>query len=228
MSKTRDSGIKIWFWRRGDHTVPPEISHGPTWRGDVLIDLPNPSWGDPAAYFPLDPTLCNYNQYFNAHVMVFDLTFCVRDFLQWPSVFSRTRLRCAPSLPQGDWAGSTWGSSGCGTGTCENCECPLNYDGQFQNSSAPVCQWSTISPPLLARPIGKSIAYVYIPPYFRLPVVATSLRYKYLLPDALTVNKHHLFRRLFVFAIRSSTSIAQLRLSYQTAFELYGAQKGGE
>jgi len=96
MSKTRDSGIKIWFWRRGDHTVPPEISHGPTWRGGVLIDLPNPSWGDPAAYFPLDPGHCNYNQYFNAHVMVFDLTFC------------------------GDWAGKTWGSSGCGTGTCEN------------------------------------------------------------------------------------------------------------
>ena len=80
MSKTRDYGIRIWFWQRDDPTVPPEISHGASWRGDVLIDMPNPTWGEPAAYFPLDPSLCNYDQYFNAHAIVFDLTFCVRDF----------------------------------------------------------------------------------------------------------------------------------------------------
>jgi len=94
MSKTRDSGIKIWFWQRDDPAVPPEISHGASWPGDVLINMPNPTWGDPAAYFPLDPSHCNYDQYFNAHVMVFDLTFC------------------------GDWAGSNWGSAGCGAKAC--------------------------------------------------------------------------------------------------------------
>jgi hypothetical protein len=31
---------------------------------------------------------------------------------------------------QGDWAGNTWPSSGCGNSTCENCKRPLTYDGQ--------------------------------------------------------------------------------------------------
>ncbi|KAF8533824.1 concanavalin A-like lectin/glucanase domain-containing protein [Trichophaea hybrida] len=67
--------IKIWFFPRGQ--VP----------ADVYSAYPEPaSWGTPAAVFQGN---CNISQRFNAHKLVFNITFC------------------------GDWAANVWGSSGC-------------------------------------------------------------------------------------------------------------------
>jgi len=78
MLKSRDCGIQIWFWPRDSPDVPKEISDGGVFEGEPLF--PNPTWGAPAANFPLDPSSCGYDQFFDAHQMVFDLTFCVSDF----------------------------------------------------------------------------------------------------------------------------------------------------
>ncbi|KZP11625.1 glycoside hydrolase family 16 protein [Athelia psychrophila] len=53
---------------------------------------PDSTWGSPGATFPSDT--CDYASHFNAHQIIFDLTLC------------------------GDWAGSVFPSSGCGSGTC--------------------------------------------------------------------------------------------------------------
>ena len=93
MLKSRDCGIQIWFWPRNSPNTPLEILYGGLSQGEPLF--PNPTWGPPAADFPLDPSNCAYDQFFNAHQMVFDLTFCVRGDFVLPVlyVFSRTRLR---------------------------------------------------------------------------------------------------------------------------------------
>ncbi|KAI0308543.1 concanavalin A-like lectin/glucanase domain-containing protein, partial [Amylostereum chailletii] len=88
MSKTRDTGIQVWFWPRNSPHVPPEVR----WGAEIIV--PGVTWGTPAASFPLDQ--CKYDDHFDAHQIVFDLTFC------------------------GDWAGSAWASAGCGQGTCED------------------------------------------------------------------------------------------------------------
>ncbi|KAL4249522.1 Glycosyl Hydrolase Family 16 [Abortiporus biennis] len=74
VSRTRAKGVQIWFWSRNDPTVPNEVRD---------------------ASFPLQTDNCDYDAHFNAHILVFDLTFC------------------------GDWAGadSVYGSSGC-PGNC--------------------------------------------------------------------------------------------------------------
>ena len=41
-----------------------------------MLDL-DPSWGIPAANFPFLPNYCNYDEHFDAHQIIFDLTFCV-------------------------------------------------------------------------------------------------------------------------------------------------------
>jgi hypothetical protein len=118
ISRSRDNGIQIWFWQRNNPSVPPEIAHG---QGESLS--PNPTWGEPAADFPLDPNDCNYDQHFNAHMIIFDLTFCV-GVLYWFCTFFLTATEVLPS-PQGDWASSDWATSSCSSqGTCENCEYP--------------------------------------------------------------------------------------------------------
>ncbi|KAA1471764.1 hypothetical protein DENSPDRAFT_837832 [Dentipellis sp. KUC8613] len=89
MQKTRARGVQVWFWRRDDPNMPSEIRSG----SGVLAPI-NPGWGRPAATFGCES--CDYDQHFNAHQLVFDLTFC------------------------GDWAGSVWPNSGCGPSTCED------------------------------------------------------------------------------------------------------------
>jgi hypothetical protein len=74
MARSRDSGIKIWFWSRSDSSVPADVAQG----GETLS--PDSTWGKPAASFVVDPNHCNYDQYFDAHNIIFDLTFCVRAF----------------------------------------------------------------------------------------------------------------------------------------------------
>ncbi|KAH8982710.1 glycoside hydrolase family 16 protein, partial [Lactarius akahatsu] len=90
MYKGRDS-VKVWFFPRG-HDVPEVIRDGAQRRKLVYPDF---DWDVPAANFPFDSDQCDYEQHFDAHQIVFDLTFC------------------------GDWAGSAWSNSGCGTaGEC--------------------------------------------------------------------------------------------------------------
>jgi len=93
MSRSRDCGIQVWFWPRDCPNIPSEIARGGLFRGPLF---PDPAWGEPAADFPLDPDSCKYDQHFDAHQIIFDLTFC------------------------GDWAGNAWATSGCGIDTCEN------------------------------------------------------------------------------------------------------------
>lgn len=119
MLKSRDCGIQIWFWPRDSPDTPPEIAGG-AWKEEPLIANPLDTWGPPDANFPLDPNYCNYDQFFNAHQIVFDLTFCVRDFFIGLLVFpGMTEMF---SSPQGDWAGNVWASSGCGIDSCEHCK----------------------------------------------------------------------------------------------------------
>jgi len=94
VSKSRDSGIRLWFWPRNSPNIPSKIARGGVSNGEQIT--PDTTWGEPAANFPTDAGNCNYDQYFNVHKMIFDLTFC------------------------GDWAGSHWATSGCGSGTCED------------------------------------------------------------------------------------------------------------
>ncbi|KAI5118460.1 hypothetical protein M0805_006279 [Coniferiporia weirii] len=87
MKRTNADGAYVYFWARNDPSVPEEVKSG----GKTIN--PSDSWGEPEARFPTDT--CNWSQHFNAHNIIFDLTFC------------------------GDWAGSAFGSAGCG-GSCED------------------------------------------------------------------------------------------------------------
>lgn len=160
MSKSQSSGIQVWFWPRNSPDIPPEICEG----AEVLT--PNPTWGAPAANFPMYPNYCDYNSHFNAHIIVFDLTLCVSALFYSPSTFSlfpRAQLRRFP-FAQGDWAGAVWPTSGCGIDTCEDCKHQLAYDGQCRiHQLTHFRQMSTITRPPLARPTGRSIACVYTP-----------------------------------------------------------------
>ena len=73
MSRSRDCGIQVWFWPRHSPNIPPEVLYD-----SEPLD-PNSTWGEPAANFPMDPDYCNYDKYFDAHQIVFDLTLCVRN-----------------------------------------------------------------------------------------------------------------------------------------------------
>ena len=77
------SDIRVWFWPRNG-AVPSGIQSGAT-----AINTDN--WGTPAADFP--NTSCNYAQYFDAHHIIINLTFC------------------------GQWAGVVYSQDGC-LGTC--------------------------------------------------------------------------------------------------------------
>ncbi|KAF8901351.1 glycoside hydrolase family 16 protein [Gymnopilus junonius] len=80
------SHIKVWFWSRGDSSLPQDVLFGGA-------EIDPDSWGLPMAYFP--DTSCNMAEHFHEHSIIINLTFC------------------------GDWAGSTYGQSGCPS-TCED------------------------------------------------------------------------------------------------------------
>lgn len=82
-----DWGIRIYFWSRYDFTVPSEVSNP---RGRIR---PSFEWGFPEAVFPFTED-CSPD-HFNAHQIIFDLTFC------------------------GDFAGALYPTSGC-PGVCED------------------------------------------------------------------------------------------------------------
>ncbi|KAH9047156.1 concanavalin A-like lectin/glucanase domain-containing protein [Lactarius hengduanensis] len=87
----RDS-VKVWFYPR--HGYVPEVFRDGAPRGVPVY--PDTFWGPPVANFPFSPDLCDYEQHFAAHRIIFSSTFC------------------------GDWAGSLWPTSGCGEGTCND------------------------------------------------------------------------------------------------------------
>jgi hypothetical protein len=73
LARSKEYGIKVWFWQRADLLTPPDVRSG---EETVNPDL----WGTPTAYFPTEDN-CRYEEYFDAHRIIFDLTFCVRPFL---------------------------------------------------------------------------------------------------------------------------------------------------
>jgi hypothetical protein len=90
MSRSRDYGIRDWFWPRNSPNIPPELASGEPFLEEP--SFPTCSWGEPAAAFPIDPTHCDYDQHFNVHMIMFSMTFCVRDFSPVFQV-SRAQLR---------------------------------------------------------------------------------------------------------------------------------------
>ena len=70
MQRDDKSGIKVWFWARDD----PSLPHSLRWASpDLSVEK---EWGQPEASFSYGG--CDYPSHFDAHQMIFDLTFCVR------------------------------------------------------------------------------------------------------------------------------------------------------
>ncbi|EGN91804.1 glycoside hydrolase family 16 protein [Serpula lacrymans var. lacrymans S7.3] len=87
MQKDPEAGINVWFWPRNDISVPVDVR-------DSTVPFVGPTtWGSPQARFQTGQ-YCDYETHFDAHEIVFDLTFC------------------------GDWAGSVFPSSGCSPMSC--------------------------------------------------------------------------------------------------------------
>ncbi|KAJ7287593.1 glycoside hydrolase family 16 protein [Mycena rebaudengoi] len=87
VERSATCGVSIWFWSRNDPSVPIEVKDG------LSTVNPDPGmWGMPQASFPVDT--CDQSR-FDAHQVVFDLTFC------------------------GDWAGSAFSTAGCGPSSCQ-------------------------------------------------------------------------------------------------------------
>jgi hypothetical protein len=81
MRRARNLGVSVWFWGRNDPLVPREIS-------DCCQDLVTVQWRSPDADFPMHSDNCDYDQHFDAHQIIFDLTFCVsRQFERSNSIF---------------------------------------------------------------------------------------------------------------------------------------------
>jgi hypothetical protein len=59
--------MKIWFWQRGDPSVPPNVASGGS---TVTTD----GWPEPGAYFP--NTQCNLQEFFQEHNIIINLTLC--------------------------------------------------------------------------------------------------------------------------------------------------------
>lgn len=129
MRRTRADGVAVWFWPRGDANVPPEVRGVPMTEGagggllggivgsvagsGARVMEPNAVWGLPEAEFP--PNNCDAS-HFNAHMMIFDLTFCVC------RTFDLNLTLAHSYMFQGDWAGSIWPISGCALTSCATCE----------------------------------------------------------------------------------------------------------
>lgn len=147
--------VKIWFFPREKIEDVPEVICQGAPRGEPMF--PDASWGEPDANFPFYPQYCDYDQHFNAHMMVFDLTFCVSC-----PVSSSGSVQLADmylSFFKGDWAGNVWSTSGCGTGTCSDCKTIKFSRCRCSNSLIlHLPQLSTTTQVHSLRLTGKSIA----------------------------------------------------------------------
>ena len=111
LARSKEYGVKVWFWSRRSLFVPFDVREN-----REVVDPDH--WGQPTAYFPTGDN-CGYEEHFNAHMFIFDLTFCVRSFPH--SARRGSYLLCGS---QGDWAGSptVWPQSGCSPMSCNDCE----------------------------------------------------------------------------------------------------------
>ena len=138
-SRAFSPGVSIWFWARDDPRVPLEVrtpppnpafgsGYGAGYGFGVAPASMYPTawWGEPDAVFPLAADSCDYASHFDAHNFVFDLTFCVsRRAVAIPLTTvhaDRDMLHARRMRLQGDWAGTVYPTSGCGTGSCDDCE----------------------------------------------------------------------------------------------------------
>jgi hypothetical protein len=69
MQRSATEGVNVWFWSREDGSVPLSVKYG-----GERVDI-GPEWGLPEASFTFET--CSYNDHFDNHQIVFDLTFCV-------------------------------------------------------------------------------------------------------------------------------------------------------
>ncbi|KAF8558266.1 endo-beta-glucanase [Imleria badia] len=61
------SNIKVYFWPRGDHSVPPQV--------ELSYAVVEPAtWGTPAAAWSND--MCDFPSHFGPHNIIINLTFC--------------------------------------------------------------------------------------------------------------------------------------------------------
>ena len=129
--------MSIWFWARDDPRVPLEVrtpppnpvfgsgsGYGAGYGFGVTPASMYPTawWGEPDAVFPLAADNCDYGSHFDAHNFVFDLTFCVSGAPPDLMCLSLLGEYSHARLLQGDWAGTVYPTSGCGTGSCDDCE----------------------------------------------------------------------------------------------------------
>lgn len=68
MRRSTSDGIFMWFWGRDDPNVPDDVADE-----ERVIDTS--TWGEPEGVWAASG--CNVGQHFDAHEIVFDLTFCV-------------------------------------------------------------------------------------------------------------------------------------------------------
>ena len=162
--------VKIWFFPREKIEDVPEVVCQGAPRGEPMF--PDASWGEPDANFPFYPQYCDYDQHFNAHMMVFDLTFCVSC-----PVSSASSIQLADMYSfffKGDWAGNVWSTSGCGTGTCSDCKTIKIFRCRCSNSLVLLLpQLSTTTQVHLLRLTGKSIACGFTRPTGSIERVST-------------------------------------------------------
>ncbi|EJF65494.1 concanavalin A-like lectin/glucanase domain-containing protein [Dichomitus squalens] len=106
--RTKYEGVSVWFWNRWDPAVPWEVKLPPTTDlfGPARV-FPTALWGVPDAKFEFGSN-CDYEEHFDAHNLIFDLTFC------------------------GDWAGNTYATSGCPGTSCV--DYVNNNPAAFQNA----------------------------------------------------------------------------------------------
>lgn len=70
MKRMQASGVAVWFWGRNDWSMPASVRYP----SDAI--RPDVTWGLPDAIFPSSNN-CTFSDHFDAHQIVFDLTFCV-------------------------------------------------------------------------------------------------------------------------------------------------------
>jgi hypothetical protein len=70
MKRTVSEGVLIWFWERYDPRVPTEITFD-----SVFLTPDEDEWGPPNARWTTEK--CDFEQRFDRHEIIFDLTFCV-------------------------------------------------------------------------------------------------------------------------------------------------------
>ena len=149
--------VKVWFFPRVGN-VPEVIRDRAPREMPVYPDI---SWGSPDANFPFYPDLCDYEQHFDAHQIVFDLTFCVSVlstllFYPWLTrLFSprATGLTLSGLLPA------------VGRRPAQIVRPFLRY--RCPGSLILFSQLLTITQVHLLRLTGKSIVCVFIPPISR-------------------------------------------------------------